>query len=158
MRRLPAVAKESSCASQLCPLLEETSRLRSAMAQTSLPSAETSTDCASLCASGSLPAFCQVLPSSEEVSTPPVVAAYHAPLPKAMSFTRKAESTGAFFTGAFAAGAAAFLPFVVVVVFTAAAAGASGTYRPVRTQCFEVSSYFDQPPLVREAHQPIGVA
>src|SRR5215471_1870823 len=123
------------------------------MAQTWLPSVETSTDCAGLRRIGSLLTDFQVAPWSFETSTPPAVAAYQVSVPKAMSFTRNAAScvfaagaAGAFFTGA------PFLPLVVLV----AAAGASGAYKPARTHLCVVSSYFIQPPLVSDAHQPLG--
>src|SRR5215469_11818054 len=114
------------------------------MAQTWLPSVETSTDCAGLRRIGSLLTDFQVAPWSFETSTPPAVAAYQVSVPKAISLTRNAAicvfgaaASGAFFTGA------PFLPLLVGVA--AAAAGASGTYKPARTHLCVLSSYFIHP-------------
>src|ERR1700682_5339308 len=128
------------------------------MAQTWFPSFD-STDCAGLRSKGSLLTDFQVAPLSFDTSTPPAVAAYHSSVPKVMSFTRKAAIVGtACFclgTGRFA-GIAPFLPLVAGA--TAVATTGSGTYIPVRSHLCAASSYFIQPPLLREAHQPLGEA
>src|SRR5208282_2525508 len=74
-----------------------------------------------------------------------------------MSLTRNAASfgTGCFATGAFTGVAVLALE---EVDFDAGGVVASGTYKPARTHFWVASSYLDQPPLVREAHQPVGAA
>src|SRR5579862_8700549 len=123
------------------------------MAQTFEPSLEASRESAGCFTKLSLPADFHVLPLSFETSTPPVVAANHALLLKTMSLTWKATSVGAFVAGRFVATAAPFLPLAVEAV-----AGESETNKPALTHLLLVSSYFIQPPLFSEAHQPVGAA
>src|SRR5215469_12952300 len=124
------------------------------MAQTFEPSLEASRDNAGCLTKLSLPADFHVLPLSLETSTPPVVAANQELLLKTMSLTWKATSVGAFVAGRFAATAAPFLPLAA----EDAAAGESETNKPALTHLLLASSYFIQPPLFNEAHQPVGAA
>src|ERR1700719_3203379 len=121
------------------------------MAHTCEPSTEASTDCAACLMNASLPAGFHAVPRSCETSIPALVAAYHAVLVKVRSLTWKARSCGALdVAGRFAA--APFLPFE----------GPEETEPPANspalTHLAPVSSYFIKPPLLRDAHQPLGEA
>src|ERR1700726_182148 len=127
-------------------------RLRCATAQMCEPSAEASSDCAPCLTNSSLPADFQEVPRSRETSTPVLVAAYQAALVKVRSLTCEARSCGALevLAGRFAA---AFL------FPSADASGRESVVKsPTLTHLALVSSYFIKPPLLREAHQPMGEA
>src|ERR1700730_7225734 len=126
------------------------------MAQTCKPSTEASSDCAGCFTRASLLADFHNVPWSREITTPPVVAAYQASVPKAMSLTWKARSSGALtLDAACLAGAAVFFR---LVPGAAADGAASATNKPAFTHLPLGSSYFVQPPLFSDAHQPVGAA
>src|SRR3984893_15268068 len=130
------------------------------MAQTCKPSEETSSDCDGCFTSSSLAADFHVAPWSCESTTPPVVAANHPSVAKTMSLTWNAKSCGAFAFGAgFLTNTVVYLPLTTFVTLVGAeASGASAANNPAFTHLPVVSSYFIQPPLLSDAHHPVGAA
>src|ERR1700722_650961 len=130
------------------------------MAQTCEPSDETSSDCAGCFTSSSLAADFHVVPWSCEITTPPVVAANQPSFANTMSLIWNANSVGAFAFGAgFLTSTVVFFPLTIFVTLVGAgASGASGANNPALIHFPLLSSYFIQPPLLSEAHHPVGAA